>query len=330
MKMIELVERFIPQLKEALEIGQKATVNKHTTAIRNVFVSGLGGSGIGANFTAEFVRDELKIPFNVGKGYDIPKCIGKNTLAIVSSYSGNTEETLSAFEMLLHTGAKIVCIASGGKLIAKAKELGLDYIQVPNNWPSPRACLGYSVVQQLSILHKLKLISSKPLKQVEGAIKLLEKEQEKIKTQAQKLAQQLHGTMPVIYTTDRMEAVAVRLRQQINENAKSLCWHHVVPEMNHNELVGWREKNDKLSVLYLRNTDDFPRNIVRMDINKGIIKEYTPHVIEVWSKGRNLIEKALYFVSLGDYLSCYLCDLRGFDSIEIKVIDFLKNELAKV
>jgi glucose/mannose-6-phosphate isomerase len=330
MKMIELVERLPAQLIEALEIGQKASITKHTTAIKNVFVSGLGGSGIGANFTSEFVRDELKIPFNVGKGYDIPKFVGKNTLAIVSSYSGNTEETLSAFEMLLQTGAKIVCIASGGKVIEKAKALGLDYIQVPGNWPSPRACLGYSFVQQLFILHKLKLISSKTIKQVDGAIKLLEKERSKIKTQAEKLAQQLNGTTPIIYTTDRMEAVAVRFRQQVNENAKSLCWHHVVPEMNHNELVGWREKNDKLSVVYFRNTDDFPRNAVRININKEIIREYTPNIIELWSKGRNHVEKALYFVFLGDYTSCYLCDLRGFDSIEIKVIDYLKNELAKV
>lgn len=330
MKMIELVERFPAQLTEALEIGQKATINKHTTAIRNVFVSGLGGSGIGANFTAEFVRDELKIPFTVSKGYDIPKSVGKNTLAIVSSYSGNTEETLSAFEMLLQTGAKIVCVASGGKVIEKAKVLGLDYIQVPGNWPSPRACLGFSFVQQLFILNKLKLISSKTIKQLDGAIKLLEKEREKLKIQAQKVAQQLHGTIPVIYTTDRMESVAVRFRQQINENAKALCWHHVIPEMNHNELVGWREKNEKLSVVYFRNTDDFPRNAMRIDINKGILKEYTSHIIELWSKGRNQIEKELYFVFLGDYITCYLCDLRGFDSIEVKVIDYLKSELAKV
>jgi glucose/mannose-6-phosphate isomerase len=330
MKMIELVERFPAQLTEALEIGQNAQINKHSTAIRNVFASGLGGSGIGASFVAEFVRDEMKIPFNIGRGYSIPKSVGKNTLALVNSYSGNTEETLASLEEILKTGAKVVCIASGGKLIARAKELRLDYILVPANWPSPRACLGFSVVLQLTVLTKLKLISGKSLKQVEGAVKLLTREQDKLRNEGEKLAKKLDGKTPIIYTTDRMESVAVRFRQQVNENSKALCWHHVVPEMNHNELVGWRDKNDKLAVVYFRNNDDFERNAMRIDINKKIISEYTPNIIDLWSKGRNLIEKSLYFVFLGDYISCSLCDLRGFDSIEVKAIDFLKNELAKV
>jgi glucose/mannose-6-phosphate isomerase len=295
-----------------------------------VYVSGLGGSGIGANFVGEFTRDTLKVPFQVGKGYSVPAFINKFSLVIVSSYSGNTEETLASFELLLKTGAKIVCIASGGKVIAKAKELDLDFIEVPNNWPSPRACLGFSLVQQLFVLNYLKLIGSQVIKQIEGSIALLEKEQESLKKQAQALAGQLLGKIPVIYTTDRMESVAVRFRQQVNENAKCLAWHHVVPEMNHNELVGWREKNNQLAVVYFRNQDDFQRNAVRIDINKGIISEYTSTVIELWSKGKNLVEKSLYFVFLGDYITCYLCDLRGFDSIEVKVIDYLKNELSKV
>lgn len=329
-KMIDLVERLPAQLTEALEIGENANITKHTSPIRNVYVSGLGGSGIGANYAYEFVANELKVPFNVGKGYTIPKSVNKFTLAIVSSYSGNTEETLSSFEALLKTGAKIVCIASGGKVIAKAKELGLDYIQVPNDWPSPRACVGYSIVSQLTVLNKTGLVSTRALQQVRTAIKLLEKDRSTIKKDAEKLATQLHGKTPIIYTTDRMEATAVRLRQQINENAKALCWHHVVPEMNHNELVGWREANDNLAVVYLRNKDDFGRNAIRMDINQKIISEYTPNIINVYSKGKNLVEQSLYLTFLGDYMTCYLCDLRGFDSIEVKAIDFLKGELAKV
>jgi glucose/mannose-6-phosphate isomerase len=188
MKMIELVERFPAQLTESLEIGRKATIRQHTSPIRNVYVSGLGGSGIGANFVGEFTRDTLKVPFQVGKGYSVPAFINKFSLVIVSSYSGNTEETLASFELLLKTGAKIVCIASGGKVIAKAKELDLDFIEVPNNWPSPRACLGFSLVQQLFVLNYLKLIGSQVIKQIEGSIALLEKEQESLKKQAQALA----------------------------------------------------------------------------------------------------------------------------------------------
>jgi len=124
-----------------------------------VYVAGLGGSGIGANFVAGFIRDECKVPYLIGKGYQIPNYVDENTLAIASSYSGNTEETLISFEQFEKTGAKIVVVSSGGKLIEIAKAKGYDYVQVPGNWPSPRACLGFSLVQQLFILQHLGLIS---------------------------------------------------------------------------------------------------------------------------------------------------------------------------
>lgn len=327
--MDQLIHKFPAQLNEALEIGAKATINMHEDEIHEVYVAGLGGSGIGANFVADFVRDECPIPYTVGKGYSIPKYVNKNTLVILSSYSGNTEETLEAFELALKTGAKIVCISSGGTLISKAKELGLDYIQVPSGWPSPRACLGYTLVQQLFILHKLELISNKTIDQIRSAANLLQFDSEEIHDIAKKVAVQLNNRTPIIYTTDRMESVAVRFRQQINENAKMLCWHHTVPEMNHNELTGWAKKNDKYAVVYFRNKDDYKRNQVRIDINKKVIEKYTPNIIELWSKGSSLVEKAIYFVHLGDWVSWYLSELQGVDALEIKVIEYLKAELAK-
>lgn len=327
--MDSLVARFTEQLREALEIGKNATIRPAESPVQNIFLSGLGGSGIGGNFVYEFVKDELKIPFIVSKGYDIPSFVGPNTLAIASSYSGNTEETLSAMDKMLASGARIICVASGGKLINIAKEKGLDYILVPDNWPSPRACLGYSMVQQLFILHKLGLISDKSIRSIESSIALLDTEMEDIQAKAKMIAEFLFGKIPVIYTTDRMESVAVRFRQQVNENAKMLCWHHVIPEMNHNELVGWRIKNEDLAVIIFRNKDDHARNQVRIDITKEIIGNYTTSMIEVFSKGKDLAERSLYFVNLGDWISVYLADLRKVDSIEVKVIDFLKAELGK-
>ena len=328
--MLELVERFPAQLKEAVQIGEAANISKSANPIRNVFVSGLGGSGIGANFVQELVRGEIKVPFSVGKSYDIPAYVNKFTLVILSSYSGNTEETLFAFDAALKTGAKIVCITSGGKLLARAKELGLNYVQLPDNWPSPRACLGFSLVQQLYILHKLKLISSRIIRQLPGATALIEKNQEALKKEAQKIAAQLYGKTPIIYSTDRIESVAVRFRQQLNENSKILCWHHVIPEMNHNELVGWTGDYSQMVPVFLRNKDDYPRNAVRIDIIKKVMSEHTKTIVELWSKGKNDVEQRMYLVHLTDFVSCYLSDLRGQDSIEIRVIDYLKGELAKV
>lgn len=325
--MDKLVARFTEQLREAMEIGRSAIINKPDHEYKNVFVSGLGGSGIGGNFTYELVREELKIPFLVSKSYDIPAWVGPGTLAIASSYSGNTEETLSAMDQMLASGAKVIVVSSGGKLIEIAKSKNLDYIKVPDNWPSPRACLGYSIVQQLYILHKSGLISEKLLNELETSIKLLDLEEEDIQTKSNMIAPMLIGKIPIIYTTDRMESVAVRFRQQINENAKMLCWHHVIPEMNHNELVGWRIKNDNLAVIVFRNKDDHPRNQIRCDISKEIISHYTSAVIEVYSKGNSLIERTMYFIHLGDWISVHLAELRKVDSIEVQVIDFLKNEL---
>ncbi len=328
--MDKMIARFPEQLSEALALAQNVTLKKHSAPLRTIFISGLGGSGIGGNFVQEFVRPVCKLPVVVSKGYQAPAWVNKHTLAICSSYSGNTEETLSTLEQLLQTGAQVVCIASAGRLIEIAKQRGLDYVQVPGGWSSPRACLGFSVVAQLAVLRAAKLIPLKLMTQVGAAQKMLAKDQAAIQKSARKIAASLVGKTPVVYTADHNEAVAVRWRQQINENAKMLAWHHVVPEMNHNELVGWRDNRPDVSVLWLRNKDDFQRTSIRMDINKEMIGELAGNSTEIWSKGKSPIEKAFYLVHLGDWMSFYLAELRKVDPVEIKVIDRLKAELAKV
>jgi glucose/mannose-6-phosphate isomerase len=328
--MNSLIERFPNQLKEALEIGQASTIKTHIHEVNKIYIAGMGGSGIGGDFVAQFVSDECKVPIIVGKKYRTPAYIDKNTLVIISSYSGNTEETIYALNSIQHSGAKIVCIASGGKSIALAKQYGYDFIQLPGDWPSPRACLGYSIVAQLFVLRKLDMIGSRIFDQIKSASELLKYDQDDIKEKAKKIAQAFHKKTPVIYIEDRLEAVALRFRQQICENAKQLCWHNVIPEMNHNELVGWKDNRDDLTILFLRNKDDFKRNNIRMDINIKIISGLCNTVMEVQSKGQSMVENALYFVHLGDWVSWYLSQLRGVDAIEIDVIDFLKKELGKV
>lgn len=327
--MDQLIARFMDQLEEAVEIGRNASIKPLEVDVHHIYVAGLGGSGIGADFVASFILDECRVPFIVKKGYSVPAYVGPQTLAIANSYSGNTEETLISYDQIRESGARIICVASGGKLIDMAKRDGFDYVQVPSDWPSPRACLGYSLTVQLWILQHLGFISDQYISGIQSSIDLLRRESEQLKDQAEEIAQRLHQHIPIIYVEDRMEPVAVRLRQQINENSKALCWHHVVPEMNHNELVGWREKNDNLAVLYLRNEDDYSRNVTRMDINKKIISQYVDEIIEIQSKGKTMIERALYLVHLGDWISWYLAQLRGVDALEVKVIDYLKGELAK-
>ena len=140
----------------------------------------------------------------------------------------------------------------------------------------------------------------------------------------------MYKKTPVIYVANGFEGVAVRFRQQINENSKMLCWHHVVPEMNHNELLGWRTNVNDLAVVYLRNKSDYERNKIRMDINKNVILKYTGNISEIYSKGNSLIENSLYHINLGDWVSWYLSEMNNVDAIEIDVIDFLKGELSKI
>jgi glucose/mannose-6-phosphate isomerase len=328
--MEKMVQRFQEQLVEALNIAEKVTVKKNDAAYRSIFISGLGGSGIGGSYVQYLVADQCKLPIVVNKGYEIPAWINKHTFAVCSSYSGNTEETLQVFDALLKTGAKVVCISSGGKLIELAKKHKLDYVLLPNNWSSPRACLGYSVVAQFAVLKAAKLINGKPLQQVKSAVKLLDRSQKDIQKNAKKMASFLADKLPIIYSADRFEPISIRWRQQINENAKMLCWHHVLPEMNHNELVGWRTEQPGVAVIWLRNQDDLERTKIRTEITKGVVEHFASTSFEVWSKGRNAIEQAFYLTNLGDWLSVYLAQARNVDPVEIKVIEFLKSELAKV
>ncbi len=327
--MDQLVERFPAQLREAIITGDTANIQAHEFDIRHIIVAGMGGSGIGANFVSEFIRDECHIPFMTCRDYDIPAYVGKHTLAIASSYSGDTEETHHVFEKMLTAGAKVVVIASGGILLKRAKEEGLDYIKMPTDCPSPRACVGFSIVQQLFVLHKLGLISDGKIREVANASILLENGMEEVRLEAIAIAKFLNGKMPVLYTTNRMETVALRMRQQINQNAKVLCWHNSIPEMNHNELVGWRQENEDLAVLFLRSPDDHPRNQRRIEINKAIIQGYTNSIMEVFAKGRTLVEQSLYLINLGDWVTVYMAELRGIDAVKIKVVDYLKKEMGK-
>lgn len=325
--MDQYIAGFPAQLREALAIADSASLRTPDRDIHNILVSGLGGSGIGANLVGELAADELTVPFSVKKDYHLPAFVGPNTLAIISSYSGNTEETLMAYKQAMARGAWIVCITSGGKVLDIAKDKGFDYIQIPGGMP-PRACLGYSMVQQLAVLNKLGFTGPELLEGVRAAANLLDDKEDAIRVAAKDLADYFFGRLPVLYTCDSLGSVAVRFRQQLNENSKVLCWHHVVPEMNHNELVGWRDADERLAVLFIRHREDFDRSQRRIELNNQIIAQYTPHVRELWAEGESAVERALYFIYLTDWASYYLALLRGQDAVEVKVIDFLKGELG--
>lgn len=327
MKMDELIQNFTKQLARAMEIGEHARLGKNKFPIRNVLISGLGGSGIGGTIISNILRDDIQVPIIVNKEYQIPAFVNENTLVIISSYSGNTEETLSALMQAFKKSAQIVCITSGGLVKEYAETNDIDYVQIEGGSP-PRAAFGQSFVELLYILHHLGVLEGEFKSYLANAIALLDGDEEDIKAQAKAIAQKLNGKIPVVYSDAKFEGVSIRFRQQINENAKMLCWHHVVPEMNHNELVGWRDRNDNIAVVFLRNNQDFDRNQERMEFTKEVVAQYASDVVEIFSKGEHDIERSMFLIHLTDWVSYYLAELKGVDAVEVDVITKLKNKLA--
>lgn len=325
--MEKLIKDFSKHIQQAITIGKGAKLNPPTTTINNILISGLGGSGIGGTIVAALVADEARIPIQVTKDYSIPAFVSPNTLAIISSYSGNTEETVNALELAQKKGAKIVCIASGGAILEKARKENLDYIAIPSGMP-PRAAFGISSVQLFYVLKNFGIISNKFEQALENTVKLLDQHEESILKEARSLADKLYGKIPAIYSAAPYEGVAVRFRQQINENSKMLCWHHALPEMNHNELVGWKQDYKNVAVVLLRNKDDFERTQKRMEFSKQVFSQHTDTVIEVYSKGESTIERAYYLIHLCDWVSYLLAEKKQIDATEVNVIVSLKSELA--
>ncbi len=326
--MKKLIQDFPHHLADALHIAQQARLKPAAREIRQVVITGLGGSGIGGTIVSELLSDRCKVPVIVNKGYGLPSFVNRYTLVLVSTYSGNTEETLSALHRADEAQAEIAIITSGGEALAFAKEKECNHIIVPGGNP-PRSMLAYSFVQLLKLMSHFGLAEGELMNEVSQATQLLEENQEAIRGEGSEIAQFLKGKFPVIYAPDGYEGVAVRFRQQLNENSKMVGWQGVVPEMNHNELVGWAGGSDQLGVVFLRNETDDPRIQKRIEINQEIIRRSTAHVLEIWSKGVNRMEQMLYLIHLGDWASLDLSVINRVDVMEIKVIEYLKSELSK-
>lgn len=323
------IEGFISQLEEAFAIGTASTFKKAEKPITSVLICGLGGSGIGGTITSKSVADLCSVPILTCNDYHVPAYVNENTLVIASSYSGNTEETLSAVKAALEQGAQLCAITSGGEMKQICLDTKSNFIEIPGGNP-PRTCLGYSLTEQIFALAKYGLIPASTLDNLTAAISLLKSEDANIKVEAQTVADALNGKLPVIYSADNYEPVCIRFRQQLNENSKMLAWNNKFPELNHNEIVGWSKENKDLAVLILRNEDDFYRTQARIDFTTGLIKKYASSVTEVYSKGDSYLEKALYLIYLTDWVSLYLAEMNNVDPIAIVAIDALKNHLASV
>lgn len=326
--MKKLVEGFTRHLKEALEIAENQKFNPESRDIQNVLILGMGGSGIGGSIAAQVLSDKLSIPVLSCKDYSIPAFVSEKTLIIASSYSGNTEETLMALDLASQKSKNIVCITSGGRIQQIAEQKKFPCICIPSGMP-PRGAFGYSFPQLFSVFNQYGLISGDYRTEFSNAIKQIDSLSESIYNEALTIAKLIKNKLPIIYAESGYEGVCVRFRQQLNENSKKLCWHHVVPEMNHNELVGWKLDAGDKAVVLLRNKSDLAQNSKRMDLSLEIFKKYNPSIVEIFSNGENKLERTLYLIHLTDWISVLIAELNGTDAVEIEVINHFKSELAK-
>ncbi len=322
------IEHFTGQLKEALSISEKIHFGFDTQAIQNIVIAGLGGSGIGGSIVKDLVAASCPLPIIGCKDYNLPHFVNKNTLVICNSYSGNTEETLEAYQQAKQKGALLFCISTGGKLIEMAKADHFPYITFPGGNP-PRACLAYSLIQILVLLEKLGLHQYHIQSEINAAINHIDAESKTIAAAALPIAKKMLGKIPALYALDGNDGLVTRFQQQLQENAKILCWHNIIPEMNHNELVGWADAYKDVAVFILRSQFDYEKNIKRLAIIQPIIESKVDTFEILYGQGKTPIQELLYFIHLTDWISFHLSELRHVDSIEVNVIDFLKSELSK-
>lgn len=325
--MNELIAAFSQQLKEALTIGSQVTFSAGNFMPKQVIISGMGGSGIGGTIIQNYAASRVNIPVIVNKSYQLPAFADPHSLVIISSYSGNTEETINALEEAIRLNCRIVCITSGGSIAQLASQHQLDCILIPGG-RQPRACLGYSMVQLLFVLAGYGLIDYGFEQEIQAAVQLLENHEQAIQNEAKELASWMKGKIPLLYVGDTMQGVAVRWCQQINENGKSLCWHNTIPEMNHNEIEGWEAKREDIAVLFIHNPLDHERVQLRMEVVRQIVSGQTTQVRDLHAEGACYLERALYLIHVGDWVSWYLSLAKEVNANEVKMIDYLKSALT--
>jgi glucose/mannose-6-phosphate isomerase len=335
--MFSILSAFPEQIAEAFEIGSNIEPSKDLSSVQNIIITGLGGSAIGGDLLRSYLQYEIKVPVTINRNYFLPAYAGSNTLVIVSSYSGETEETLSAYNDAKSKGCRIVCVSSGGKLTLQAENDGYLVIKVPRGY-QPRCALAFSFFTLLLFFTKNGLVPSRD-KEIIRLIEVMKERSnlytdfESGKNAAEKIASHLIGKVPIIYSSnDLLDIVNLRWRGQFAENAKTLSFGNYFPELNHNEIVGWQENSEFLrnfAVLYLIDREDNPRIIKRQKITKEILEKYRGLDLEIESEGNSKLERIFDLVYLGDWISYYLAVLNKVDPAPIEKINLLKNKLME-
>jgi glucose/mannose-6-phosphate isomerase len=335
--MLGRIKELPAQCRRAWQAVGEFTLPADYADVDNIVVLGMGGSAIGGDLVRTLALNESKVPVIIHRDYGLPAYVDERTLMIASSYSGNTEEVLSAFVAALKTGAQKLAITTGGRLgeLAAAGNIPVFKIDYQSQ---PRAALGYSFIPTIGVLQKLGFLTEKTAG-VEEAISVMERMVTELDEKsplsvnvAKQIAQRLHGKLVVIYGAGILAEVAHRWKTQINENSKAWAFYEVFPELNHNATVGYPfppEIIEKIKVIVLRSPLFNERIELRYKVTEELLERAGVPYEYVDSTGESALSQMMGLIITGDFVSYYLGILNGVDPTPVEVISYLKDKLAK-
>jgi len=333
--MLSFCTNISENYKQAYNLAQ--TIKVKFAKPDNIIVAGMGGSAIGGDLLKDWAKDQIQVPIEVNRDYQLPAYANKKTLVLITSYSGDTEESLSAFLDALNRGCMVYCVSSGGALLDFAERLKVPYLRVPKGMP-PRAALPYLLMPLLVCMEKLGLVSGISA-EVSEALDVLKKCSDAYAPNvaakdnlAKTLALAINGSVPAFYGFGLYRGVAQRFKQQFNENSKIAAKWEVFPELDHNEIVGWEKSQDTakdFSVIFIKDKHAPKAILSRIEITKQLMKNSGVKMFEVQSTGKTALAKMLSVVCVGDFASIYLAVLRGVDPMPVETINHLKAALGE-
>ena len=336
--MRDLMGALPAQCSQAWELSKDLELPSAYSDVRQVIVTGMGGSAIGGALLSALVADTCPLPIILVGGYDLPAYVGPDTLVVASSYSGNTEETLATFAQAQERGCRIVAVTTGGKLSADATAAGLPVLHFPHG-AAPRAALGFSFTLLLGLLCHLGLLQNYE-RDLHEAVTVLQEWQRELtpdvetsRNPAKQLALRLVNRLPVVYGAGFLAPVARRWKGQFNENSKNWSFWEELPELDHNAVVGCSFPagvREQVTVLFVRSRLDHPRVQSRWDVTGEVLEREHVATETAWGRGESRLAHMLSLVHLGDYTSLYLTMLNGTDPSPVPPIDFLKQRLAEM
>lgn len=335
--MLGMAEAFPDQCRQGLKLGDEAEIGEsYHMEYDGIVGLGMGGSAIGSDLLAAIYRDQLRVPMATVRDYSLPRWVSERTLVFAVSCSGDTEETLAGLVEARQRGARVIGITSGGELARISADNDLPYVLVPGGQP-PRASTGYLLMPAVAIIERLGLVGDQSAARRE-CLEVLDAQAAEYGrrcptdgNRAKQVASLLHGKVPVIYaSTPMLGAVAYRWRTQCNENAKVLALSHELPELDHNEIVGWELGRDMLGprcVIVLTDPGMSDRMQRRLDITQELLgAEIEVH--RESARGDSALARVVSAMYLGDCASLYLAFLNRVDPFEIRAMDDLKKRLA--